>query len=278
MQAAGYSLFGNGLSFGSPLGIGSITNNSAANIGISNQISSSVPLIFSGTGSGTLNLLGPINSNQSITKTSAGTLFLGAANNGFTGLIGINSGVVRLGNAASLQNSTVVVNVDGGLDLNGLAAVTIGALFGNGNLALGNTTLNVGTNNGSTNYTGVLSTAADGTGTLAKMGFGELTLHGSGSVVDRLILSEGQLTVVGTAATLTAKRAGTTMLRVGSANLAPTLRVLGGATLVSDSSSCKQHQYGVRRGRNHRQCQWHWKSLADRFSTSHRRWISRGRE
>src|SRR5205823_11108025 len=56
--------------------------------------------------------------------------------------------------------------------LNSLSAAVLGGLAGSANISLGSTNLAVGGNNASTTYSGALS----GTGSLAKIGTGTLTL------------------------------------------------------------------------------------------------------
>jgi len=131
----------------------------------------------------------------SVTKTGAGTLTL-TANNTHTGTTSIDAGQILLGNALALQNSTVAINIDNGLDLNGNDA-TLGGLSGSGNLALGSQTLTVGGNSASTTYSGVLS----GSGSLTKQGAGTLTLSGANSYSGETLINAGTLLVNNTLGT-----------------------------------------------------------------------------
>ncbi len=107
-----------------------------------------------------------------LTKTGPGTLLLNAANT-YAGATTVASGLLQIGNALSLQNSTVVLS--GGSLALGVFNATLGGLSGGGNLAIGGGTLTVGNNNaGTTIYQGSLSNGA-----LVKTGPGELVLAGS---------------------------------------------------------------------------------------------------
>ena len=108
-----------------------------------------------------------------LTKFGSGSLTLDGANT-YSGDTTIENGTIVLGNAAAVQNSTVNINTNNGLDINGLNA-TLGALSGTGALDLGSNSLIVGGNDDSTAYSGVLS----GTGVLTKVGNGTLVLTGN---------------------------------------------------------------------------------------------------
>ncbi len=126
-----------------------------------------------------------------LTKAGSGTLTLDGANT-YSGDTTIDNGVVRLGVANALENSTVVINDNNGLDINGIDA-TIGALAGFGALNLGSNTLIVGDNDASTAYTGQLS--GDSGSQIRKSGAGTLTLENAGNSIDSLRASEGSLVI-----------------------------------------------------------------------------------
>ncbi|HRW52967.1 MAG TPA: autotransporter-associated beta strand repeat-containing protein, partial [Phycisphaerae bacterium] len=116
------------------------------------------------------------------TKVGVGSLRLTAANT-YSGTTDIDSGRIIVANADALQNSTVSINVDNGLDvvINDVDA-NLGGLAGVGNLNIGAQTISVGANNADTTYSGVLS----GGGSLTKVGTGALTLAGSLANLDTL--------------------------------------------------------------------------------------------
>ncbi|MBC7805155.1 MAG: autotransporter-associated beta strand repeat-containing protein, partial [Akkermansiaceae bacterium] len=125
-----------------------------------------------------------------LTKIGAGAVTLSGTNT-FTGATTITSGVLTLGNANALQNSTVNININNGLDTNGQASATIGSLAGTGGLNLGTTSLAAGGNNASTTYSGVLS----GSTSLTKSGTGKLTLTGANTYTGNTTVSTGTLQV-----------------------------------------------------------------------------------
>ena len=125
----------------------------------------------------------------SLKKTGTGTFTLTGANT-YTGGTIIDGGSIILGHANALQNSTVDIQVNDGLNINGLNA-TIGGLAGTGNLNLGAQTLSVGGNNASTEYSGIMS----GAGSLTKQGTGILTLLGSNAYTGNTQINAGTLRV-----------------------------------------------------------------------------------
>lgn len=148
---------------------GAVTNSSAA----------AVTLTLGGTtGSNTFSgtISGPIN----LVKSGGATQVLNGADT-FTGGTTISGGVLQLGNANALQNSTVTESTANGLAFTpGIGTFTLGGLAGASNQALqdtnsGTVTVNVGNNNASTTYSGNLS----GPGALVKVGTGTLTLSGT---------------------------------------------------------------------------------------------------
>ena len=103
---------------------------------------------------GNFTYTGTIGGTIGLGKFGGGTVTLSDSNT-YTGLTTIASGTLQLGNAAALQDSTVVPS-GGILNINGYSAI-LGGLSGSGNLAIAAGTLNVGNNAASTTYTGVVS-------------------------------------------------------------------------------------------------------------------------
>ena len=139
-----------------------------------------------------------------------------------------------MGNGLALQNSTVEIDVDNGLNFNGQASATMGGLSGTGAINLGNTALTVGGNNASTAYSGIISsTSGSTTASLTKTGSGALTLFGAGSSLSKLAATSGSVTLNGgsLALTSTAGNGSDEALRIGSATGPASLTIQGGATL-----------------------------------------------
>ncbi|MAE65630.1 MAG: hypothetical protein CMJ18_15285 [Phycisphaeraceae bacterium] len=95
-------------------------------------------------------------------------------------------------NADALQNSTVSINVNDGLDVTTNAIdATIGALAGGGDLNIGSQVLRIGSNGDDTTYSGAL-TGSPG-GSVVKLGAGTLTLTGTGAGFDSLQIRNGSV-------------------------------------------------------------------------------------
>jgi fibronectin-binding autotransporter adhesin len=162
-----------------------------------------MPLTLGSSGGGTFESSGTtgvfsaaISGPGSLTEVGSGTLVLGAANT-YSGSTLISQGTLQLGNSLALQDSTL--NIGGGvLSFGTLTSATVGGLAGPGALALGNSTaaavaLSVGNNGFSTTYMGVLS----GSGSLTKIGSGELTLVGSNIYTGGTTIGAGTLQIGG---------------------------------------------------------------------------------
>ena len=128
-----------------------------------------------------------------VTKTGSGTeVFAGA--NVYHGTTTISGGVLELANANAVENSTVAVNVAGGLALATSSTYNVGGLSGSGNISLtavddSAATLSVGGNNQGTSYSGVLA----GLGSLIKAGTGTLVLAGTDTYTGGTTVGGGTL-------------------------------------------------------------------------------------
>ena len=103
----------------------------------------------------------------------------------------LGGGIVFIG-ASTGGNARVKVFDNGHLDItNHQSGVTVGSIEGSGDIFLGANTLTVGTNNINTSFSGVIQ----GTGSLAKVGSGVLTLRSNHSIADTigLILVSGSI-------------------------------------------------------------------------------------
>jgi hypothetical protein len=99
-------------------------------------------------------------------------------------------GTILFNGASTGGTARVTVRRDGYLDISGhQSGVTIGSIGGPGNVFLGANNLTVGTRNINTSFSGVIS----GSGSLAKVGRGVLTLHSNHCIADTvgLILVTG---------------------------------------------------------------------------------------
>ena len=120
---------------------------------------------------------GAVSGSGGLTKTGAGTQILAGANT-YSGPTTVNAGAIQIGNTDALQNTTVTVNVNGGLTFSaGLGSVVLGGLAGSGNVALQDAAgapiaLIVGAYQTVTTYSGVLS----GPGSLTVTGYSMLSL------------------------------------------------------------------------------------------------------
>ncbi len=160
---------GNGGTSGSLAG--NITNNAAVIFDRSDAVT------FAGMISGT----------GSLTKLGDGTLTL-LSPNSYTGATIVSAGTLALGGGYALPSSTAVI-VAGGATFNLANSITtVGSLAGSGNVTLGSGMLTVGSNATST-FAGVIS----GSGSLAKAGYGMLTLSGANTYTGATTISAGAL-------------------------------------------------------------------------------------
>ncbi len=144
----------------------------------------------------TLAINTPITANgfNPLTISGAGTVILGAANTHSGGTF-VNGASLELANANAVQNSTVWLNGAGGLLFApSIGQFNAGGLAGSINLALADTagnavTLQVGANNDSTTYSGIIS----GAGGMAKTGTGTLTLAAANTYSGPTSLLNGTL-------------------------------------------------------------------------------------
>ncbi len=214
----------------------------ANNINLQNDVTLSVAT-GAATQSGVISETG---GSFGVTKTGAGGLTLDAANT-YSGDTNINAGSIIVAHADALQNSTVNINVDNGLDITTNAVnANLGALAGSEDLGLGSQTLATGLNDASTAYSGVITGASDsilrhnGTGTLTLTGgtdatpssFGALRSQSGAVVIDgaRIDFSSGALRA--DAGDITVRNGAGVQMATGSTGVATnsTLTVTGSGT------------------------------------------------
>jgi len=207
---------------GGTLTTGTLASNGAlGSIALQADPSGGQALVVNGS-IGTGNYAGTITGAGSILKTGASDLQLAGANT-FTGSTTINGGTITLGNGLALQNSSVAIGVNNGLNLNSLSSATLGGLSGSGSLNLGATALTVGGNNADSSYSGSFNAT---TGALTKQGSGTLTLSGGGTL-DSLTVAQGKVAITAGTLTLTDSAIG---LNVGGS---ASLNLSGGAVVNS---------------------------------------------
>lgn len=191
------------------------------------------PALVIDGGSGAASFAGVISGPGSLRKTGGGVQTLAGANT-FGGQTLIEGGRIVLANPLALQNSTVQLAVDGGLDLADLPEATVGNLAGSGALALGDTTLSFGTNAQTVLYTGTVTGGSSGS--LVKQGSGTSTLGGTGSSFNNLRVNDGTLRLSGGTLQLnSARRDGRSAIIVGGAG-GGVLEVGGGAVVATNAT------------------------------------------
>ncbi len=137
-----------------------------------------------------------ISGSTAVTLSGGGMVTFNGPNS-YTGPTAIYSGTLVLGNPAAVQNSTVTVGANNGLQFSsGLGTAVLGGLAGAGNFVLNDQASNpmtivVGANNANTAYSGALS----GGGSLSKTGTGTLTLSGASSYDGGTSINQGAIQV-----------------------------------------------------------------------------------
>ena len=134
---------------------------------------------------------GSLSGTGGLTKEGAGTLTLSRANT-YTGPTTINAGTLLVGGSGALPSTSAVnVGSGGALDLNasGGFGSNIGSLAGSGLVLLGNAPLQMGFDNTSTTFSGVIRR----NGSLAKYGSGVFTLSGTLQDIGQFNIEGGTL-------------------------------------------------------------------------------------
>lgn len=132
---------------------------------------------------------GSISGAGNLTKIGNG-IFTLSNNNSFSGATIIFGGTLKMGSLSALSSDSAVVN-NGMFDLNDFSQ-SIGSLAGNGNVSLGLnplTTLTLGNDGSSTNFTGIIS----GSGGITKVGAGDFTLSNNNTYTGPTTVSGGLL-------------------------------------------------------------------------------------
>ncbi|WP_157632781.1 autotransporter-associated beta strand repeat-containing protein [Hoeflea sp. 108] len=171
-------MFGGGLDYGADVDL--------ANTMILQQ-ENTVLSVASGTATHSGYILGGGSEPRAVEKTGDGTLVVKAMQHG--GDTVVSEGTLKAGNSGALDlDSAVTVKAGATLDFDGFDQ-TIGSLAGAGSLTLGAGYLTTGGNDGSTEFSGVIS----GSGGLSKAGTGVFTLSGANTYTGPTWVDAGRL-------------------------------------------------------------------------------------
>ena len=152
------------------------------------------------------------------------------ANDGSTN--GAAGGTLEFFTTSNGGTARVEVFGNGNLDISShnFPGVTVGSIEGDGQVFLGPNTVNVGSNNVSTTFSGVIQDnggAFNGTGSLAKLGRGKLILTGANTYTGRTAVSHGTLLVRNTSGSGT----GSGPVQVNGGTLGGTGTIAGAVTV-----------------------------------------------
>lgn len=172
---------------GSQLTAARITSNTDGIVSLGNTSDGDALLTIGETGNtgATWAFDGTFTGNGNIEKVGDGDFTLTRAST-LSGVVEINNGSVILEHTNALQNATIEVNISNGFELNGGDA-TISGLNGSGSFMLDETILTVGNNDRSSTYSGSIS----GTGSIHKIGTGNLTLANSSTYSGKTTIDSG---------------------------------------------------------------------------------------
>ncbi|HET6408085.1 MAG TPA: autotransporter-associated beta strand repeat-containing protein [Chthoniobacteraceae bacterium] len=189
---------------------------------------------------------GTISGSGGLTKIGTGTMTLNGVN-AYSGPTNVNAGRIQFGGGNAIGNSSALT-----VSLNAVAewlsgSETIGSLAGDGDAILGTgSSLIVGANNNSTNFSGTIS----GTGSLTTLGTGTLTLSSAPTYTGVTNVNAGTLSLNGgfdtTGAAITIAADASLMARnvisrpiLGTGTIAAT-----GTLTVGDSNSTSGFNFG----------------------------------
>jgi autotransporter-associated beta strand protein len=218
------SVTGEGLTLSSATDIGALTV-----VGATNSWSGPITLANNtsvgavGSANARLILTGPINGSGALTNLGIGTVeFAGVDPNTYTGTTIVRQGTLHLNKSVpttAIAGPLIIGDDNGGADadrlrvggnpqIGDLSAVTvtssgvlllpsiadsIGSLAGNGHVDIDGGVLEVGGNNNSSTFTGLIT----GSGGLTKFGTGTLTLEGNNSYTGQTVAQGGSLIING---------------------------------------------------------------------------------
>jgi outer membrane autotransporter protein len=131
-----------------------------------------------------------------IVGNAADLIFLNASTAGNAIIITNVGGITAFEDSATGGTARFVTNAGGAFDITALSngGMTAGSIEGAGSFALGSNRLAVGSNNLSTEVSGVISGAG---GSLVKVGTGTLTLSGTNTYTGQTTITEGAINLTG---------------------------------------------------------------------------------
>jgi len=204
-------------------GTNTFDGSSSLDLGAGNVTLTSATRLYVNANS--LTLGGNISGSAELNKDAGGTLTL-AGSNSMTSITVVDYGILNLANINALANAELHLYDTGAnkavtFGLSGANNYNIGALSGisSGTLTLGGNSVNVGGNNASTTYSGII----EGSGDVTKSGNGILTLSGANTYSGTTTVSGGTLNL-----------ANATGAALGSTS---SLSVLSGATLLVSAAN-----------------------------------------
>jgi fibronectin-binding autotransporter adhesin len=171
------------------------TTNNAPTLFSDVNLTSSLDIVQNGEGTLTFGSLTIIKGAGGINKSGTGTLIISGSNT-YNGTTTISAGTLQIGNVNALQNTTLDTGTSGAqavtFSVAGANTYNIAAIQGGDDLAFGNNTIRVGSNNATTSFTGILAGSG---GSLTKNGTGTLTLSGANTYDGTTTISAGTIQI-----------------------------------------------------------------------------------
>jgi autotransporter-associated beta strand protein len=161
-----------------------------------------------------------------IVNNQANIFFRNGSTAGDAIIITTNGGLTAFVDSATGGNARFITNAGGAFDITSLSsgAMTAGSIEGAGTFSLGPNRLTVGSNNLSTEVSGVIRGTG---GSLVKVGTGTLTLSGTNSYTGATVVAGGTLSVTGDISSSSGALVGPTATLAGTGTV-PGVLVAGG--------------------------------------------------
>jgi autotransporter-associated beta strand protein len=195
---------------------------------------STSPALFTSisiTGAGIVD--GSSNAPTFIVNNQANIFFRNASTAGDATIITTNGGLTGFVDSATGGNARFITTAGGAFDITSLSSggMTAGSIEGAGTFSLGPNQLTVGSNNLSTEVSGVIRGAG---GSLVKVGTGTLTLSGANSYTGATVVAGGTLSVIGDISSSSGVLVGPTAMLSGTGTV-PGVLVAGGTLMPGQS-------------------------------------------
>lgn len=157
--------------------------------------------------------------NATLTINGGGAAFEGNSTAGNAAIL--NGNLVIFQEDSSGGNAAITNGATGEIEISQLtsAGTTLGSIAGEGTISLGSKTLQVGGNNTSTQFSGIIRDGGAGGGTggaLTKAGTGTLALTGSNTYTGATTIQEGTLLITGSTTSDTTVEAAGTLAGTGT--------------------------------------------------------------